>query len=475
MYRFINSVKCVMISMSINKVLLIAIIIGLLVRIILAPYSSGSDIPQFYGFANTFLRHGFSFYSYASGSNYNNEGWPYAWPYVYPPLPIFLFTIARLISGGSTNVVVENINNAIFINTGLVIIETYPNYNVYVNPLWIIAVKSIFILFDVIIAILLYILAGGGRKGFLVSMLYYLNPMVIYISAVYGMFDQVAFAFILLSLFFMKRNTIISGIFMGFALATKQTIWIAFVPFFIYLLSSFNTSKVINFLTSLLITFVAIFLPFVIFDLNSLYMIFRIFLNPEGSPGYTEPIVYSFNGISSLMTYYNNLEMSGIMVPLSNPIRLAIIRSWFLPFILLFLLSLIHANISRDPLKAFSLGYASFIATYWRVNHQYLVPLIGFLALLVVKKENKLRVISIVLIILSGFWPIMFPTSFWFHVHLQPQFRNELLVNIVDLLTLKVFNQIYYVIYSLILTITLYIFITINTIPDIINIIKKRN
>ncbi|MGC9069463.1 MAG: hypothetical protein ACP5IZ_10915 [Thermoprotei archaeon] len=450
------------------------IIVGLLIRVIVTPYSSGSDIPQFYGFANTFLRHGFSFYSYANGFNYNNEGWPYSWSYVYPPLPIFLFTIARLISGGSTNIVVENTDNVIYINTGLVIIETYPSYNVYVNPLWIITIKSIFILFDVMIAILLYMLAGGGRKGLIVSMLYYLNPMVIYISAVYGMFDQVAFAFILLSLFFMKRNIIISGIFMGFALATKQTIWMSFIPFLIYLLSSLNTNKIINFLISLLTTFVMILLPFIIFDPNSLYMIFKIFLNPEGEPGYTEPIVYSFNGISSLMTYYNNLESSGSIVPLSNSIRLTIIRSWILPFIVLFFLSLIYTYISKDSLKALSLGYMSFIATYWRINHQYLVPLIGLLALLTVKKENKLRMISIILIILSGFWPIMFPTSFWFHVHLQPQFRNELLINLVNLLTIKIFDQIYYVIYSLTLTITLYIFVIINTVPGIINTIKKN-
>jgi len=457
-----------------DSLLYIIIIVGLLIRIIFAPYSSGSDIPQFYGFANTFLRHGFSFYSYASGSDYKNEGWPYAWSYVYPPLPIFLFTVARLISGGSTDIIVENVNNSILINTGLVIIETYPDYNVYVNPIWIMSIKSIFILFDIIITILLYRLAGGERKGLLISMLYYLNPMVIYISAIYGMFDQIALAFLLLSLFFMKRNMLISGIFMGLALATKQTIWVAFIPFFIYLLATFNINKIVNFLISLLVTFIVTLLPFIIFNPNFLYIIFKIFLNPEGKPGYTEPIVYSFNGISSLMTYYNNLEASGNLVPLSNAMRLAIIGSWFLPFIVLFLLTIISTDFSKDSLKALALGYASFIATYWRINHQYLVPLIGFLALLMTRKENRLRLISIILIVLSGFWPLMFPTSFWFHVHLQHQFRNELLINIVNLLTIKIFDQVYYVIYSLILTITLYIFVLINTIPDIVNVIKRR-
>ncbi|MEM3832205.1 MAG: hypothetical protein QW128_01215 [Thermoprotei archaeon] len=461
--------------MNVNKVLLVVMIItGLIVRIIFMPYSSGSDIPQFYGFANTFLRHGFNFYSYANELNYSNEGLPYPWAYVYPPLPIFLFTIARLISGGSTDVIIENINNTVFVNTGLVIIERYPNYNVYVDPAWIISVKSIFVLFDVIIAILLYFLAGKGRKGFLISMFYYLNPMVIYISAIYGMFDQVAFAFLLFSLVFMKRSTVISGIFMGFALATKQTMWILFVPFFIYLLSTLNTHKIINFLISVAITFTVILLPFIIFDTNALYAILRIFFNPENKPGYTEPIVYSFNGVSSLMTYYNDLETFGVSVPLPSSVRLTIIRLWFIPFIVLFTFSLISSYSSKDSLKALSFGYTSFIATYWRVNHQYLVPLIGLLSLLIIRKEKKLRLISIILVILSGFWPIMFPTSFWFHVHIQPQFRNEMLMNLIDKLTLRVFDQVYYVIYSLILTIILYIFIIINTIPLIIDYIKRN-
>ncbi len=458
--------------MKFNHLLSLIIIVGLLVRIILAPYSSGSDIPQFYGFANTFLRHGFSFYSYAYGSYYRQEGWAYPWAYVYPPLPIFFFVLVRLISSGSTNVTVENINDSTIINTGLVSIEVSPNYNVYVNPLWIVSIKSIFILFDTINAILLYILSGKGRKGYLISALYYLNPMTIYISAIYGMFDQIALAFILLSLFFLKRNLWVSGLFMGLALATKQTMWVAFIPFLVYLFSSFRMNRSVNFLISSVLTFAFVFSPFIIFDPKSLYNIFRVFLNPEGQPGYTEPVVYSFNGISSLMTYYKNLEAIGRVVPFSDSVRLTIIRLWFLPFIILIILSIISTNISKDPLKGLVLGYVSFTATYWRINHQYLVPLIGFLALYMIRK--KCSPINLALIVISGLWPIMFPTSFWFHVHLQSQFINVTLMNLVDSLTLKIFDEFYYVVYSLILTMLLYIFIMINTIPDILTMKNIR-
>jgi len=457
--------------MRYDRLLYSIIIIGLLIRVILAPYSSGSDIPQFYGFANTFLRYGFSFYSYAYGTYYRQEGWPYPWAYVYPPLPIFLFTLARLISGGSLNVTLENVNDSSIINTGLVLIETSPNYNVYVNPSWIIPIKSLFILFDTINASLLYILAGKGRKGCLASVLYYLNPMTIYISAIYGMFDQIMLTFVLLSLLYLKKNLWISGLFMGLALATKQTIWVAFIPFVVYFIEDFKINKFINFLFSLALTFIIMLSPFIIFDPKSFYNMLRIFLNPEGQPGYTEPVVYSFNGISSLMTYYYDLETMNKNVPLPNDLRLTIIRLWFLPFLILIVLSIISAYASKDPLKALTLGYSSFIATYWRVNHQYLVPLIGFLALFTMRKKNSYT--SLALIIITGLWPIIFPTSFWFHVHLQPQFINTELMNIIDSLTLKIFDEFYYVIYSLILTITLYIFIITNIMRDLKQIIIK--
>lgn len=457
--------------MRYDRLLYLIIITGLLIRAILAPYSSGSDIPQFYGFANTFLRHGFSFYSYAYGTYYRQEGWPYPWAYIYPPLPIFLFTLTRLISGGSLNVTLENVSGSSIINTGLVLIEISPNYNVYVNPSWIISIKSLFILFDTMNAFLLYILAGKRRNGCLASALYYLNPMTIYISAIYGMFDQVALAFVLFSLLYLKKNLWISGLIMGLALATKQTIWVAFIPFIVYFVGNFKINRFINFLCSSILTFMILLLPFIIFDPKSFYNVLKIFLNPEGQPGYTEPVIYSFNGISSLMTYYYNLETLNKSVPLSNDLRLTIIRLWFLPFLILIILSIISAYISKDPLKALTLGYSSFIATYWRVNHQYLIPLIGFLTLFTMRKKNSY--ISLALIIITSLWPIIFPTSFWFHVHLQPQFINTELMNIIDSLTLKIFDELYYVVYSLILTITLYIFIIVNTMQDLKQIIKK--
>ena len=40
----------------------------------LAPYSAGSDLTQFYGFAGTMLQHGVCFYSYADAVGFSAKG-----------------------------------------------------------------------------------------------------------------------------------------------------------------------------------------------------------------------------------------------------------------------------------------------------------------------------------------------------------------------------------------------------------------
>ena len=87
-----------------TQVLILTILAGLGIRLYLAPYSTGSDIPQFYGFAGTMIRHPFDFYSYATGNHWETEGWPYGWPYVYGPVLAYLLALVRLIVGGEREI-----------------------------------------------------------------------------------------------------------------------------------------------------------------------------------------------------------------------------------------------------------------------------------------------------------------------------------------------------------------------------------
>lgn len=51
---------------SLNSKRLIAILVpGLIIRLLLAPYTSGSDIAQFAGFADSMVKHGLEFFAYS--------------------------------------------------------------------------------------------------------------------------------------------------------------------------------------------------------------------------------------------------------------------------------------------------------------------------------------------------------------------------------------------------------------------------
>ncbi len=427
-------------SIARYKWLIAILAIGLAIRIYLAPYSTGSDIPQFAGFADTFLMHGLCFYKYSDGSKWFSEGWVYPWPYVYGPMLAILLAPIRF-----------------FIRSPMEAGWRGSTYYVYASLDWVVGVKALFILFDTLSAIILYILArrlGGGRWGILCLLLYYLNPMTIYISAIYGMFDQVALFFYLLTITFILRERLFaSGLLAALTLLTKHTFLYPVTALFLYIIVR-GRWRTLVFLAGAIVASAILLLPFIAGCPGSLGVLIKA-VTSTSKPGYTEPIVYSFNGFSSLATLYH--KEYGIDT-------LWAIEYWYIPSIALLLL--VYAKLLRNPrcfLIPASLSYIVYTATYWRVNHQYLVPSIALLLLLAILEENKLaRTTAILLTIWIGLWPVMFPTSWWFHAHIKEP--NQQLINTIDKLTLMIFNEKAYVAYSLTLTILHYITIVLATI-----------
>ncbi len=80
--------------------LLLIILSGLSLRLALAPYSAGSDLAQFYGFAGTMLEKKACFYAYADAAGFWTKGWPYPWPYVYGPVMAYLLAAVGYLVGG---------------------------------------------------------------------------------------------------------------------------------------------------------------------------------------------------------------------------------------------------------------------------------------------------------------------------------------------------------------------------------------
>ncbi len=406
------------------------ILVGLLVRVLFTPYSAGSDLAQFHGFAETFIRHGLCFYSYSCSGNWASEGWPYDWPYVYGPVWMYILGfLAHVTRGGVEASWVRG------------------HYYVYIDPAWIVAVKTVLIAADTADALILYFIASRRSRGvtpIAVTALYYLNPMTIYISSIYGMFDQLALFFVLTALALYSRERL-PPFLLGFAASVKQT---ALPVLASLLLQSVKDKRLVRFSAYAAAGLILPFLPILVSCPTSLIHLLGA-VDEAGEPHYTLPLAYSFNGVSSLATYMH-LSSGGSYMWL--------IRIWPLPFTLLSLyLAIKIVRNDMHPLVVAALSYAVFTATYWRINHQYLVPLIALALAALPLLDRRGKILSLILVFWIGLWPIAFPTSWWFHVHIRNP--NTGMIRFIDRITLMVFDDRFYVAYSVILTFLQYVFI----------------
>ncbi|WP_440059934.1 hypothetical protein ACSU1N_01910 [Thermogladius sp. 4427co] len=432
-----DSIRSVIVMRSTLHLVAFTLILvtGLTVRLVFTPYTAGSDIAQFAGFADTLLRHGLGFYEYADAKYYSEEGWPYNWPYVYGPQ--FLLIIAPL--------------RALF-NNPVRAFWGNGNYYVYIPEDWIIACKSVFIFFDVVSAILIYLILNekSGIKYALTGMaLYFLNPAVIYTSSIYGMFDQMALALLLFSIYLFSRNRLFASSFAaGVAASTKPNAALASIGIIMSMLLSSSRRKTIPCLAVFLLGALVFYIPFQVYYANTIPAALRLVL-ATGRAGYVEPIVYSFNGFSSLATYmhkYSGGDYSWIT------------GYWWIPFSIFVSIALFRAfkskkhNAAKDSL----LFYLLFTSFYWRVNYQYLVISIGLSVLRIWEKPRKL-VYPLVYSVYVALWTFIFPTSWWAHVHIEHP--NYSLWNIMDMFSLMVFDEGVYVVYSLILTVISILFL----------------
>ncbi|AFL67111.1 PMT multi-domain protein [Desulfurococcus amylolyticus DSM 16532] len=431
-------------------ILLLIVLVGILVRVPFLWTTCGSDVVQFAGFADTFLHHGFHFYDYnyleAPGNN-----WPYPWKYIYGPVLLLILAPLRLIAPDPVKVVRDY---------GL---------NIYASPSWCGIVKSVFSLFDVLTGILIYytarrIFSTSRLVAAIASLLYLLNPMTIYISAIYGMFDNMALFFLLLGLYmYMDSRHMLAGLFIaGFSVSVKQTI----LPSLLVLitdifkkhgLSGTSLKYIMVVLTGALVPFT----PFIIASPGTMGSLLNALLE-SSKPGYTEPVVYSFNGLSSLITY----NFRGYIW---------VIESWWVFFTVITLsLLLLYYKQGNTLLLCVSLAYIAFTAFYWRVNHQYLVPLIAYISLLLVTGENAVsKPLLLFTYIWIGLWPVAFPTSWWSHVHIENPDVN--IWRLLDSITLMIFDPAFYVAYSLALTTSFYIIIGSTMVHWLKQLMNKRS
>jgi len=410
------------------------LLVGLIVRLLVAPFSSGSDIVQFAGFARTIQRHGLCFYEYAA--KFYTEKWPYNWPYVYGPvLAYILGLLSQFVSPDYT------------IYPG-----RYPH--VYISASWVFAVKLVYIVFDTVAALLVYITT---RRPLLVA-LYYLNPAVIYTSSIYGMFDQIPLTLLLLSLILIEKKPVIAGGLLAASLLTKQTMLFPIIGVLLVLLVHYR-KLLLKVLVGLIIGVFIVLSLIIVYCPSSILRLSNTLRDTSymWRPSYVSPFMYSFNGLTSILTLIH--RKLGIET-------LWFIQHWYIYTLVLTPLLVLYTLRERDLYLNTALYYLLFTATYWGINYQYLTPLIGLLAVSLARESrDRVRVLYTVIILYTAVWCFIFPVRWWFYAHIEHP--NTTLIELVNSLSLNIYIDEYYVYYSLVLTILEYITLLVATLTPL--------
>jgi hypothetical protein len=425
--------------------ILILLVIGLSVRIIFAPYSSGSDIPQFAGFADTFRSSGLCFY--VESVSPLGENWPYPWLYPYGPLLVLLLYGLRFLA--SSKVVTYELNGI---------------YYVKVPIDWLIALKVLFVVVDSLIPVIIYLIVRNCNKetvGFLLALAYALNPMTIYNSAIYGMFDHIAFTFLLLSLMYSSRRVRLSGFLAGLSVLTKPTTLYPYLGMLIYFLFHKGLRKGTKWLLYSLFSIVVLFMPFFVVCPQTFSAI-KYIVFWRGSAYYKVPLVYTINGITALATYLHiYLDMN----------TLAIIKFLQVVLVLLVVPSIILSLKNINIILIVFAWYVAFLIGFWGDNPQFLVGLIalGLLALGENYLKKHLKVLLALLVLVSSAWPLWYPVDFWFHVHVAR--TNKLVMDIAKHLVICPLSDLGYVLYY----IFMYFIMCLTYVIMFINSLRRTN
>ncbi len=205
------------------------LIIGLMIRLLLSPFTSYPyDAYPFYGAVVGTL---------AGTGPYGNV------LFTYPPLfsviyyPLF-WVVAQFVDPNSFGIFVPSMVEVSRATKMLVPFITSPTFNV--------VLKLPIILGDVLVGLSLYKIVEA-RKGSVsaerVFLIWFLNPLVIFVSSVHGQFDVLAAYFALIGVMsFMEKKYLLSGAFLGVGVLLKLFPAYLVISFGIILLTSFIIS-----------------------------------------------------------------------------------------------------------------------------------------------------------------------------------------------------------------------------------------
>tara|TARA_B100001750_G_C15516970_1_gene608054 strand:- start:2411 stop:3790 length:1380 start_codon:yes stop_codon:yes gene_type:complete len=253
------------------------------------------------------------------------------------------------------------------------------------HPLFNFIIKLPMIICDTIIAVVIYKLVFYYYKKPDISCkatyLFYLNPVVIWISSIWGQFDSIAVLFSLLSIYMMlKKKYSLSSLSLILGALFKWYILISFLPFVIYVIKKRNLSILLKFLTPII--FVSIIGTIIILWQNTigLSVILQTF-----SPTHDLSGIFGFG-----LTYWSISLLYDIA-----SYNLAIISLLvLLTFICLSLLSISKINIKNSfdfLIFANLLLIIAIFLAHRQITEPRFVWLVPFLSISVILKKINLR------------------------------------------------------------------------------------
>lgn len=226
---------------KIDIVIIIVLLIGFIFRLVVINLAFHIDILSLAGWGRWIYQNGpFGFYE--------NSTWVDSWP-TQPPLVNLLYgwcyslylwlntafvSISTIIASkhlAPSHLLwwfnfVQWFGNAHYRQTGY-------------NTGYLITIKLIGSLADIAIAYLIYLIAKkyNPKLKIIVPLIYLFSPFSLYISALWGQYDQVSFLFLLISLLELQRkNFVVSSLSLSLSLNLKPTSLI-FIPFYLWIYS----------------------------------------------------------------------------------------------------------------------------------------------------------------------------------------------------------------------------------------------
>jgi len=188
-----------------------------------------------------------------------------------------------------------------------IILGVYPFYLLIslVQPSELIAnlvIKLPLIIGDLALGACLYYLSNSvtrnERLSKVVAAAWLFNPLVIFVSSVHGMFDQLPALFTLLSLIFLaKRKIGLSAIFLSVAFSTKLYV-VFLIPFLLLPLAKEKSSKALRFLVAFFVTTFILYSPYLL-DYNTVNVLISVY---SGYKGFGKFLGYPV-GLASFIPY----------------------------------------------------------------------------------------------------------------------------------------------------------------------------